>query len=54
MQILPHDRTLIEHELLEKKYMQQGLSQNDAHIKASEKFNYQKESEAYYDKLKRH
>lgn len=54
MVILPHDLTLIEHEILERKYMKQGLSQDKAHTLATQKYNYQKEAEEYYDKLKKY
>lgn len=47
----PHDVTLIHHELLEKELMDKGLSQNEAHIKASAKYNYSKEADEYYDQI---
>ena len=44
----PHDITMLEHEKLEMELMRQGMSQYDAHIAASKKYNYAKESEEYY------
>jgi hypothetical protein len=38
--IEPHDIILLEHELLEREYMLQGFSQDVAHRKAEEKYNY--------------
>jgi len=35
-----HDVILLRHELLEREYMSQGLSQDIAHKKAEEKYNY--------------
>ncbi len=52
--ILPHDRTLLLHEELERNLMQQGLAQDLAHIQASEKYNYGKEATAYYASLKKY
>ncbi len=49
--IQPHDLTMIRHELLEMEYVKQGMTQADAHMQASEKYNYSKESEGYYDNL---
>lgn len=48
----PHDLTLLKHEMLEKKLMDGGMSQSDAHIKASERYNYGKECDDYYAALK--
>lgn len=50
----PHDITLIRHEILERTFMKNGLSQEEAHIKASEQFNYSKESREYYAKIKKY
>lgn len=50
----PHDLTLLKHEILEKELMDSGMSQNDAHIEASKKYNYAKESDDYYAALKEH
>jgi hypothetical protein len=38
--IEPHDIILLEHELLEREYMMKGFSQEVAHRKAEEKYNY--------------
>ncbi len=48
-----HDLTLIHHEILEKKLMQDGMSQEKAHIKASAKYNYDKEAREFYGKIKK-
>lgn len=45
--IKPHDIILLQHELLEQKYISQGYSQEEAHKLASEKHNYQKELNKY-------
>lgn len=50
----PHDLTMLQHEILEKELMDSGVSQHDAHIEASKKYNYQKESDEYYAALKEH
>lgn len=47
---LPHDITMLKHELLEIKLVSEGLSQNEAHIKAQQKFNYNKEVLDYHAK----
>ena len=49
-----HDVTLIKHEILERQLMNSGLSQEEAHIKASEQFNYSKEAREYYAKIKKY
>lgn len=49
----PHDITLLRHELLEEKMVNQGLSQDEAHRIASKKYNYDKEASEYYDKIKK-
>lgn len=48
-----HDLTLIEHEIYERKLIEQGMTQDEAHINVSKKYNYQKEAEEYYDSLKK-
>lgn len=48
-----HDLTLIHHEILEKKLMQDDMSQEKAHIKASAKYNYDKEAREFYGKIKK-
>ncbi len=50
--IKPHDITLMNHELLEMRLVNDGLSQSEAHIVASRKFNYSEEASAYYRSLK--
>ena len=44
----PHDLTMLQHEIFESELMRSGMSQNDAHIEASKKYNYAKESDDYY------
>ena len=51
--IQPHDLTLIKHEVMERDLMKTGLSQNEAHIITSEKYNYKEESERYYADIKK-
>jgi len=50
-EIQPHDLILLKHELLEMQYVISGLTQNDAHIKASEKYNYALEAKRFYEKI---
>lgn len=54
--IKPHDRTLIEHELyeMELKKNNPGMSHEEAHVRASKKYDYRKEAADYYDSLKKH
>lgn len=54
--IKPHDKTLIEHELLEMKIKQENpdIDHVKAHKLASEKYNYPKEALEYYGNLKKH
>lgn len=49
-----HDITLLKHELLEQKLMEQGLSQAQAHIEASKKYNYGKEAAEFYGKIEKY
>lgn len=49
-----HDLTLLKHEKLERDLISQGMNQQEAHAKASEKYNYSKEAEEYYDKIKKY
>lgn len=51
--IQPHDITLLHHEIMEKELFDDGLTQSEAHRITSEKYNYQKESEAYYVALEK-
>ncbi len=54
--IKPHDRTLIEHELLEMeiKKSNSDISHQEAHRLAAEKYDYGKEAGEYYGNLKKH
>lgn len=54
--IKPHDRTLIEHELLEMQIKQEnpGIEHWKAHEIATQKYNYQKEAKEYYGNLEKH
>lgn len=49
-----HDLILLKHEILEKELMDKGYSQAEAHIEASKKYNYTKESKKYYDNIKKY
>ena len=49
----PHDLTLIKHELMESKLMEKGLTQDEAHILTSKKYNYNKEAREYYAEIKK-
>ena len=49
--IQKHDLTLINHEVLERNLVSAGVDQDSAHIEASRKYNYAKESDEYYDSL---
>ena len=50
----PHDLTLIRHELMEKHLMKSGMSQDEAHKITSRTYNYGKEAQEFYDKIKRY
>ena len=54
--IKSHDRTLIEHELLEMRIKRENpeIEHWKAHEIATRKYNYQKEAEEYYGNLKKH
>ena len=52
--IEPHDITLLSHELLEMSLIESGMEQRTAHNYAENQFNYGKESNEYYDRLKKH
>ena len=47
----PHDITLINHEIMEKDLMSKGFTQEEAHLKTSEVYNYGKEAREFYDKI---
>lgn len=49
--IKPHDLTLLNHELYEISLVNRGVPQNEAHVQASERYPYGKESKEYYKKL---
>ncbi len=50
----PHDITMIKHELLEQELMQSGMTQYEAHNKASQTYNYSKEAEEYHGNIEKH
>ena len=52
---MPHDRTLINHELyeMELKSRNPGMPHDEAHALAAQKYNYQSESEAYYAEVRK-
>ncbi|MCH5187924.1 MAG: hypothetical protein J1F63_05930 [Oscillospiraceae bacterium] len=52
--IQPHDLTLLKHEMMEMNLIQQGYSQDEAHRRTSELYNYKKESDEYYAKIDQH
>ncbi|WP_010242842.1 minor capsid protein [Peptoniphilus rhinitidis] len=51
-EIEKHDLTLINHEIMERRLIAKGLTQDEAHKIASKKYNYRKESSEYYAKIK--
>ena len=53
-EIKPHDITLLNHELYEMQLVSQGCEQNKAHLETCKKYNYPRESEAYYDSIRKH
>lgn len=54
--IQPHDLTLLKHEMyeMEIKRKKPDIAHLKAHEMAQDKYNYQKESDEYYDNLKKH
>lgn len=52
--IEPHDMTLLKHEMMEMNLIENGMEQRIAHNYAENQFNYGKESNEYYDRLKKH
>lgn len=48
----PHDITLLKHEIMESELVKNGMSQEAAHIAASQKYNYDAEAQTYYALLK--
>lgn len=49
----PHDLTLINHEIMEKELMAQGVPQDEAHIMTSKVYDYPTEAREYYGKIKK-
>jgi len=49
-----HDLTLIKHEIMEKSLIADGLSQHDAHIITSKKYDYATEAKEFYAKIKKY
>ena len=54
--IKKHDRTLIEHEIYEMKLKRDnpGITHQKAHDLAQEKYNYARETDEFYDSIKKH
>ena len=52
--IQKHDITLLQHEILEQKLMEQGYSQMESHKITEQKFNYSKECTEYYAEVNKH
>lgn len=52
--IQPHDLTLLRHEIMERQLMLEGMTQDEAHILTSKKYNYRGDAKAYYDSLEKH
>lgn len=48
-----HDIILLKHEVMERELMLSGMSQNEAHILATKKYNYNREAKAFYGKIKK-
>ena len=49
-----HDITLLNHEKMEHELMNKGLTQAEAHMITSQKYNYNKEAIEFYDKIKKY
>lgn len=49
-----HDLVLIKHEIMEKELISQGMSQKEAHIRTSKKYNYDREANKFYGKIKKY
>ena len=45
---------MIKHELMEKELMDQGMSQDEAHIVTSKRYNYGKEANEFYGKIEKY
>lgn len=50
--IQPHDLTLLRHEAMERELMSAGMSQREAHTITSKKYDYRREADAFYDRIK--
>jgi len=48
-----HDVTLIKHEIFEMRLVNEGMTQDDAHILATKKYNYQEECKKYHGDSKK-
>lgn len=49
--VQPHDKLLIPHELMEMELVTKGISQEKAHEKTCEKYNYPRATSEFYGKL---
>lgn len=49
--IQEHDIIMLKHESLERKLVSSGMSQDEAHLESSLKYNYNEALEEYYDKI---
>ena len=45
---------MLKHEILEKELIKNGMTQEQAHIEASMKYNYSKEAGEYYAKIEKY
>ncbi len=52
--IQPHDLTLLKHEEMEMRLVNEGMTQAQAHLAASKVYNYSKEVDEYYGNTKKH
>ena len=50
--IKPHDLTLLNHELMEMRLVNEGLEQDEAHSITSRKYNYALECFEFYEELR--
>ncbi len=50
----PHDLTLIRHEIMERKLVNEGFTQDEAHRITSKTYNYGKEAEEFYGNIKKY
>ena len=49
-----HDLTMLKHEIMEKDLIEQGMTQEEAHIRTTKIYNYDKEANEYYGKIKKY